>query len=264
MDRGSAVHIDDLLRGVILKLCQLPDKPLARCYVTDLKDKIERGQALKKRDRTKLRLMLAAAEILRDGGYHALRIADITFRARVARGSFYSYFEDKSDIALQVLSDFRKTMLSMRNLRFSDETWAVRTFLTHLYFAELNQLNSGLLRAFDQYVDEAEDFRKMRHADENILGERLYRAYCLEFGEPATEAECDKIKRKLHAMRLMTEKLCTTVYIEPMDQMAALFPTPLHVARVATDLWIAAFAEGESKRELKSAINLLKDRSLAK
>ena len=54
-----------------------PRHPLAKCYVDLLASRIEEDQSLAKGDRCKLKLMLAAAQILQKGGYHKMCIADI-------------------------------------------------------------------------------------------------------------------------------------------------------------------------------------------
>jgi AcrR family transcriptional regulator len=56
----------------------------------------------KKRERTRLRLMDAAATVMAEKGIEAASIHEITIRADVANGTFYNHFQDKNDILLTV------------------------------------------------------------------------------------------------------------------------------------------------------------------
>ncbi len=223
-----------------------PDTPMAFRYVDHLADRIEADTSLSKGEQRKTKLLLAAAEILQDGAYHNMRIADVIKRAGVARGTFYIYFEDKSDIALQVLTDFRATMFNVPRVNFSGKDWRTRIYLANLYFAEVHQMNDGLLRAFYQFVDEADDFRKMRHVKEREWVDRLYHAYARVFGPAETNEDRANVLRRLHALRVMIEGLCMQVYVESMSEMVALFPTPQKLAETATDLWIDALTTSEA------------------
>ena len=230
-----------------------PRHPLAKRYVDLLSAQIEKDQSIAKGERRKLKLLLAAAEILQEGGYHKMRVADIINKAKVARGTFYIYFEDKSDIALQVLSDFRAQMLNSSRINLSGKDWRNKAYLSNLYYAELYQMNSGLLQAFYQFVDEADDFRRMRHKKEREWVERLFTAYLRNFDLKPTEVDRDNLLRRLHALRAMAERLCVQVYVEAVPEMTELFPTPHHVATTATELWVEALTAEFSKCEVRSA-----------
>ena len=59
-----------------------------------------------KGQRTRARLLLAAAQVLEERGFHAMRVGDITAQAEVAEGSFYVYFKDKTEISVEALARF--------------------------------------------------------------------------------------------------------------------------------------------------------------
>ena len=61
--------------------------------------------------RTRERLRIATARALASNGYHALRVTDITSEAGVAEGSFYVYFKDKTEAALDVLTELLEEFL---------------------------------------------------------------------------------------------------------------------------------------------------------
>jgi TetR/AcrR family transcriptional regulator, transcriptional repressor for nem operon len=60
----------------------------------------------KKGLRTRARLVIAAVKMFDARGYHETRVADIAGSAGVAEGSFYIYFKDKAEVAVEILTEF--------------------------------------------------------------------------------------------------------------------------------------------------------------
>jgi AcrR family transcriptional regulator len=55
---------------------------------------------------TRSRIIIAAQAIFSEKGYTKTGVADITERADIAKGSFYTYFKNKHDIFLVILDQF--------------------------------------------------------------------------------------------------------------------------------------------------------------
>lgn len=51
---------------------------------------------------TKRKLVKAGLELLRENGFDAINVEDITKKAGVAKGTFYTYFKRKEDIVLDI------------------------------------------------------------------------------------------------------------------------------------------------------------------
>ena len=84
-----------------------------------------------------------AKRIFARKGYHRTNVADIIARARIARGTFYLYFQNKKDLFEELLEQV-VSELSTRILRLKvgpDET------------SPVDQLRDNL-RVFDTYVTE--------------------------------------------------------------------------------------------------------------
>src|SRR3712207_4399553 len=64
------------------------------------------GAFASKGDRTRYRLRIAAARALEEIGYQDLKVSDICGFAEVALGTFYVYYRDKNEIAIEVVLDF--------------------------------------------------------------------------------------------------------------------------------------------------------------
>ncbi|WP_169546102.1 TetR/AcrR family transcriptional regulator [Sneathiella aquimaris] len=217
----------------------------ARSYIDILKERIEDDTDAGRGEKRKHMLMLAAAEILQGEGFHNLSIAKIVKQVGAARGTFYIYFENKIDIALQVLSDFRNTLLELYRPQFSvgGPKWNERIFFAEFYYADLHEKNSGLLRSFYQLHDVEPDFRKLRFEREKNWHEKQYKSLIRHLGEPKSTEEETELRQKLHGLRAMSEELCKQIYIEQMPNLIELFPTPHHIARTTSALWESAFVK---------------------
>ncbi len=64
------------------------------------------------REATRRELLGAALEIFGEKGYPATTISDIVAAAGVTQGTFYLYFKNKADIFAELLSDYRRGMIS--------------------------------------------------------------------------------------------------------------------------------------------------------
>ncbi len=77
------------------------------------------GRVQKRQIRTRARLLEAAHDLMSEQGVDVTTIQEITARADVGFGTFYSYFESKDDIAAKVLDCVIHT-LGLRNRRANE------------------------------------------------------------------------------------------------------------------------------------------------
>ena len=82
-------------------------------FIEHLEQQLRESPPKQKGLRTRQRLKIATAKILARDGYHAMRVSDISARARLAEGSFYVYFKDKTDAALTVLRELQEEFLDL-------------------------------------------------------------------------------------------------------------------------------------------------------
>jgi AcrR family transcriptional regulator len=122
---------------------------------------LEAEEGLAKGERTRRRLKTAAARALAAKGYHELQMGDICQEAGVSQGAIYKYFRNKTDVTVEVLTDFihftGEHMLAVRE----QETLFERLLATHRVFVSLNVANVGLTRCVRQLVDEVPEIRKL-------------------------------------------------------------------------------------------------------
>lgn len=94
------------------------------------------------------RLMAAAAALINEGGYGALRIEEIAARADLSVGTFYLYFVGKSDLFVNLVQDYTER-LRARMLGVGGSTptaQLARSIDAYLDFVEENE------RAFLHFV----------------------------------------------------------------------------------------------------------------
>ena len=139
-------------------------------YVDWVECELNRSPPKQKGQRTRERLKLAAARLLQDVGYHALRVGDVSALAGVAEGSFYIYFNDKADVTRAVLTEFLSEFVAGRMRPAAAESAFEAIRETNRVWIALARANSGLFRCLLQFSDEDSDF--------GVQVQKLNRAWC--------------------------------------------------------------------------------------
>lgn len=130
-------------------------------YSDYLADTFETSTFTSKGDRTKFRLKIAAARTLEEIGYQDLKVSDVCSSAGVALGTFYVYFQDKNEIATEVVLDFvnylyeRAKQVGGRH----DEYAAILN--TNRFFISAYKVNAGLMQCHVQLQSQLPEFRKL-------------------------------------------------------------------------------------------------------
>lgn len=79
---------------------------------------------------TKHRLITAGLDLLKNKGFDAINVEDITQKAGVAKGTFYTYFKRKEDIVLEIsrspFGEIAKELENMDNMLITEK-------LTHYF-----------------------------------------------------------------------------------------------------------------------------------
>ena len=87
------------------------------------------------------RLMDAAVQLINEGGYNALRIEEIAARADLSVGTFYLYFDGKSDLFVNLVQDYTDRLRD-RSLAAGGDTpteQLARSFDAYLDFVQENE-----------------------------------------------------------------------------------------------------------------------------
>ncbi|MBM7516654.1 TetR/AcrR family transcriptional regulator [Nocardioides nitrophenolicus] len=92
---------------------------------------------------TRQALIDAAVDVFTEKGLHGARVIDVTKRAGVAAGSFYTYFETKEGLFLEVVDKVRQELAAeVPRARFSDAESA-RAWLHDVVRLQVVRLSEG-------------------------------------------------------------------------------------------------------------------------
>jgi AcrR family transcriptional regulator len=151
------------------------DKAMGR-YADRLRDELERGAFASKGDRTRQRLRIAAAEVLETEGFQGMKVSDVCERAEVAQGTFYVYFHDKVEIAVDVLIGFIDDLYELAKLvsRGKDDFSTIRA--SNLFFIRVYSANRGLMQCHVQMESQEPAFRAEWEPRHKLWRERLARS----------------------------------------------------------------------------------------
>jgi len=130
-------------------------------FVRHLQRQLEERPPATKGKRTRERIKIAAATVMSEHGYHAMRLSDVTDAAGVAEGSFYVYFRDKRQVARVVLTQFL-TGFFPREVQLSRTPFAsIRSW--NRRWLSVCRANVGLMRCMLQLSDERPEFARLLH-----------------------------------------------------------------------------------------------------
>lgn len=149
---------NDRLNSAVPELRGLDSGAPQRPFADDLRAALAASSFRTKGDRTRQRLRIAAAEVLESEGFPGLRVSDVCARADVAQGTFYVYFRDKIEIAVDVLTGFADTLLDgvEKVSAGKDDYEAIHASI--LYFINAYRANRGLMRCHVQMLSQEPAF----------------------------------------------------------------------------------------------------------
>jgi len=119
--------------------------------------------SLPKRHRTRNRFKAGAARILETGGYHGLQLSSVCKEVGLSQGSIYNYFDDKKELALEVMTEFADRMFAiLLNVNPTGDTFS-RIYQVNLAYVRFVEKNVGLVRCLSQLCDEMREFTDLWH-----------------------------------------------------------------------------------------------------
>jgi TetR/AcrR family transcriptional repressor of nem operon len=235
-------------------------------YADYLQYQITEAPKRTKGGRTKDALKLGAIRVLDDVGYHAMRVSDICDAAKVSGATFYLYFENKSDITLQVLSEYSNHF--ELGIDPAPGSPAARTPFEAIRAANLRWLsviraNAGLSRCIMQLGDEEPGFRELVHRTNREWYERIAASISRRF--PAGAASKDVMLLAAYALGAMMDEMARKLIVYPDPALLELAgrtaPTDEAIADVFTVLWHRALygsqaIEGDIGQAARTLANL--------
>ena len=119
--------------------------------------------------KTKMKLVKTALELFKDTGFFDINVEDITKKAGVSKGTFYTYFKRKEDIVLEIsrapFSEIAEELAMMKDKDIIEKlTYYFRRFMECVEFSGIHICRQWTRDALDpNNVPENKDNRKWNY-----------------------------------------------------------------------------------------------------
>jgi len=230
-------------------------------FIKHLEQKLRDSPPKQKGLRTRERLKIATARILERDGYHGMRVVDISTAAKLAEGSFYVYFSDKTDAALTVLTDLLNDFLDLEVKSGGEREPFAAIRASNRRWIAVCRANAGLMRCILQLGDEDPELAQLAQRSNRQWFERIAKGSTRRRGSSRGTAAAllaayflgglmDELVRKL------------VIYPDPKfhDLLAELKADDDAVADAASVVWLRVFyPDARPPRDLPPAAAALAD-----
>ena len=207
--------------------------------------------AATKGERTRARLIEAASELLAEHGYHELKVTDVPKRAGVAAGVFYTYFENKPDLVLQLFDDIVERNIDLIFAGTPSANPFEAVLSANKRYVDLFVTGTGLNRALGQIVDTLPEARASWQRANWRIARWIAKGIAKHSGKPQPSASDEFAALALQAM-LDSVLLQTYAYRDPA--LADMAKDPERLAYELSVLWFRA-AYGRDPDEVEKETN---------
>jgi AcrR family transcriptional regulator len=192
--------------------------------------------------RTRTALVQAARAVFERDGFLDARITDITARAGVAAGSFYTYFTSKEEVFAAVMEDVEEEMLHPRIREVADGEQPVNVIeaANRAYLAAYRR-NAKLMALMEQVSHIDEQFRRLRLRRGRAFAARNARAIAGLQRRGVADPELDP-QLAARALSAMVSRIAYLRYVQGVgtESSEALVTT-------LTRLWVGALGIKEKR-----------------
>lgn len=207
-------------------------------YADVLKRELDSGVFATKGEHTRQRLRISAARVLEEVGYQDLTVSAISKDAGVALGTFYVYFSDKTEVAIDVVLSFIAYAYTEAQAlsRGKDEYEAI--YSTNRYFAHAYGANPGLMRSFIQLQSQEPSFRELWEPRHDEWIQKLANSIRRRGPSPPV-SQSDALKMAA-ALEGMVFSYLYAVAVEQKPPTGKVDSDPDKIAEILSLLWYRA------------------------
>lgn len=192
---------------------------------------------LDKSQRTALRLRIAAAELLEDRSVNELHVADISKRAGVSHGTFYTHYKNRHDIVQAIIEEYFDILdRDLRPGHAADEFTRIRdtTAAFIRYYCE----NLGLMRCIRALSEQDPVFAALKRSTDAAWYNRNIAH--LSRTEVGKQMSADQIKLLVYALGSMVEEFLYVRFQNPDPIVVGLTKTEDDVVEKLAAIWYRA------------------------
>lgn len=230
-------------------------------YSAYLSERLADLRDARKTERTRVRLELAATELLETRLYDDLTVAEITRRAQVAHGTFYRYFENRRAIVLAVMRGSSRSILDLRPRGAAKSAFdAVRRM--NRFYVDYYRQNVGLMRSYVRLKTEDAEFAAIGQEADRWLAVRVLRD--VEMREPdIVQLPVDIRRLVVYAVMGMVDEMLRKVYCGTDPAVTGYADRTDVIAEVLSAVWwralYGALPQGEAFEgsDIEPVLNLL-------
>lgn len=193
-----------------------------------------------KRTVTHARILAATARQLEAVGYTSLTVKDIVTDAKMARGTFYLYFENCSFAAEAVMLAYFNFLSEGRPHIETRDTFD-RIFESNLYYVSTYARNAALLACIESLSRERSAFKRFRGKNNHNWCQRVIQDFESHFAEAAKKANTEVKTLLVWSMSAMVDELLREIYISKSPHLRKLVKKPEQVAELISLAWFRAF-----------------------
>lgn len=226
-------------------------------YSSTLQATITNSEHLGKKARTRQSILLATALVMEQVGYNQMSVKQIIAQAEISRATFYLHFNEKSDVAAEVLRHFRQTILDERPQIVTPTDPFERIHFSNLYLINVCALNAGLLRAINELNHESKEFIVASQERSFYWVHRILRD--LEHRLDLRDIHPSLLLALCNALRAMTEGLIREIYIDRDPHLQEFRNSPEFTAEILSFVWYRALYEkSPAPEKLRYAEDVIK------
>ncbi|CAN5350747.1 hypothetical protein BH10PSE18_BH10PSE18_15610 [soil metagenome] len=194
----------------------LPSHSAPSLFLGDLfRSELATAEDLSRTQTTRLKLIVAATDIIQNQGYAELTVARVAKAAGFAHGTFYLHWADRTAVALDVIRALMEAIRKHRPPPVPGITFFDRLVDQHRFYISMYRQNAGLMQCQWQLADQDPTFGRVAIEANLALARRSLKAAQRE-GAAASQSEKDTLATILSCIA-MVDKLLHDVCWRKLD-----------------------------------------------
>ncbi|SLN75679.1 Bacterial regulatory proteins, tetR family [Oceanibacterium hippocampi] len=227
-------------------------------YLPDLlRERADNARSLPKRARTRLGLIAATAAEMDRVGYEKLTIEKIVEHARVARGTFYLYFPNRSDAAIAVSRAFTALMRRYRPRARPGDSAFQTIYRMNRFYVACYARNARIRVGHEALMHERPELSRSMDFLNHRWAKVVLRDLSRRIDAPPALLDKPQSILAVRAIIGMADELLREIFVRASPRLVNVARDEENVAEVLTTLWFRALYGAqppEAKEILPSAL----------
>jgi AcrR family transcriptional regulator len=191
---------------------------------------------LKKGERTRRQLKLAAAQCLETTPVGQLNMDQVAAEAGVSRPTIYQYFRSIDEIVTEVLGEFRKMTLETLSQAAGGDTVEESIFLTHYAYVLHYANNAALMERVRELMSVAPDMLLERQRINALWTRRILTRIRASMESESAESE-QALELRIHCLGSMVDDVLREAFVVRNPAFALACKDAKAFAQELTAIW---------------------------